>query len=169
MQWAHGSINKIEQSLEDLKNGQIKIIDRFAEINERIFSTNERITAETTQLEEKFYSINEKITAETSQLEEKITATNERITNLQVHLENKITETNERISSLQVHLEGKIAALQAHTDEKFLGVYEQFNLVHKEIAGIHRAISIQTKWQLASILASASLISILLPVMLKLL
>ena len=78
----------------------------------------------------------------------------DRISTLQAH-------TDERISSLQAHTDERISSLQAHTDEKFIEV-------HKEISGIHHAISVQTKWLLSMILAAAGIISVIHPLMLKL-
>ena len=72
------------------------------------------------------------------------------------------TDTIDRISSLQVHTDERFSALQAHTDEKFIAV-------HTEISGIHHAISLQTKWLLTVILAASALISVIQPVMMKLL
>jgi len=93
----------------------------------------------------------------------------DRISSLQAH-------TDERISALQAHTDERISALQAHTDEKFIAVHlqfadvhEGFSGVHKEIAGIHKAISGQTKWLLAVILTAATVISVLHPVVLKVL
>ncbi|MDH5654999.1 MAG: hypothetical protein OEZ34_03770 [Spirochaetia bacterium] len=71
------------------------------------------------------------------------------------------TRVEERFSSQQAHTDERISGLQAHTDEKFIEV-------HKEIASIHRAISAQTKWILITILAAASIASILHPLMTKL-
>jgi hypothetical protein len=72
------------------------------------------------------------------------------------------TDTIDRISSLQVHTDERFSALQAHTDEKFIAV-------HTEISSIHHAISLQTKWLLTVILAASALISVIQPVMMKLL
>jgi hypothetical protein len=77
-------------------------------------------------------------------------------------LKNSQFQLLDRISSLQAETMDRISALQAHTDEKFIAV-------HKEISGIHKAISAQTKWLLTVILAAAAIISILHPIMQKLL
>jgi len=49
------------------------------------------------------------------------------------------------------------------------GLHREILSLHKEITGIHDKIGGQTKWLLSGILASASMISILTPVITKLL
>ena len=115
MEWAQGSIQKIDRDLDIIKNTQFQMLERISSLQAH---------------------------------------TDERISSLQAH-------TDERISSLQAHTDERISSLQAHTDEKFIEV-------HKEISGIHHAISVQTKWLLSMILAAAGIISILHPLMLKL-
>ena len=105
MEWAQGSIQKIDRDLDILKNGQTQMLERLMDYK---------------------------------------------------------SDTDMRISALQVHTEERITLLQTHTDEKFIAV-------HQEIAGIHRAITSQTKWLLSIILAAATLVSVILPVMQKLL
>jgi len=126
MEWAQGSIQKIDRDLDIIKNTQFQMLERISSLQAH---TDERISSLQAH-------------------------TDERISSLQAH-------TDERISSLQAHTDERISSLQAHTDEKFIEV-------HKEISGIHHAISVQTKWLLSMILAAAGIISILHPLMLKL-
>jgi hypothetical protein len=84
--------------------------------------------------------------------------------------------TDERISSLQAHMDErfshqdeKFIAVHAEFADKFIGVHAEFAGVHKEIVGIHKAISGQTKWLLTMMLASAAVISVLHPLVQKLL
>ena len=115
MEWAQGSIQKIDRDLDIIKNSQFQMLERLMDYK--------------------------------SDMEE-------RIASLQSH-------TDERISSLQAHNDDKFL----HVGEKFVAVHAQFADVHKEISGIHKAITVQTKWLLGMMLASATIISILMPIM----
>ena len=104
MEWAQGSIQKIDRDLDIIKNSQFQMLERLMDYK---------------------------------------------------------SDMEERLSSLQAHNDDKFL----HVEEKFVAVHAQFADVHKEISGIHKAITAQTKWLLGMMLASATIISILLPVM----
>ena len=155
MEWAQGSIQRIDQNIEIIKSGQLQMIERLMDYKTE---TNGQISSLQSRTDAKFSSLQ--------------AHTDERISSLQAHTDERISSlqarTDERFSSLQSRTDERFSSLQAHTDEKFIAVHAQFTEVHKEIAGIHRAISIQTKWLLAVILSAATLVSILQPLMMKL-
>ena len=170
MEWAQSSIQRIDQNMEIIKNGQIlmmkkllefknETIERFADLELKI---TERISSLQEKTEDRFSSFQIKTEERFSSLQ---AHTEERFTSLQLSTEARFTSlqahTDERFTSLQAHTDERISSLQAHTDDRFIEV-------HKEITGIHRAISVQTKWIVSVILAAAAIASVLQPIMMKL-
>ena len=144
-------ISVLEKSMEWAQSS-IQRIDQNMEIikNSQILMM-EKLLEFKNETIERFADLELKTIERISSLQEK---TEERFSSFQI-------KTEERFSSLQTHTDERFTTLQAHTDDRFIEV-------HKEITGIHRAISVQTKWIVSVILAAAAIASVLQPIMMKL-
>ena len=141
-------ISVLENSME-WAQGSINEIKRDLEsLKNGQFQILDRLVDLQTRMEKRFSSIEERFFSQLVHIEEKNSS--------------QLAHIDEKTTSQIAHIDERISSLQAHTDQKFVEV-------HKEIANIHRAISSQTKWILITILAAASLASILHPLMSKLL
>ena len=148
MEWAQGSIQNIHKNLDLIQNTQVQIIDKISEFK--------------TENDQKFHEVNERITR--FQAENKMEFASLR-SDMKSEISSLRTETIERISDLQAHTDEKFLAIHA----RFVDVHEEFTDVHKEISSIHHAISVQTKWLLGVMIASATMISLLHPLAMTLL
>jgi len=100
------------------------------------------------------------------ELEKNMEWAHERIQKMERTLENIQVVQNrtlEKLMEYRIHTDERISALQAHTEDRFISVHARLFDLQKEIGVIHSAIAVQTKWLLTTVLAAATLVSVLHP------
>ena len=77
-------------------------------------------------------------------------------------IRHEMTEIKNDLTDFKIKTFERFSNMQAHFDSQFV-------IIHKDMATLHNEISRQTKWTLTVVLAGATIISILSPVLTKIL
>jgi len=92
----------------------------------------------------------------------------ENISTMQTRNELQFIEIHKEIAGIHKEISGLHGEISGFHGE-ISGLHGEISGLHGEISGIYKAISVQTKWLLTVILAGATIISILSPIMQKVL
>ena len=103
MEWAHGSVQKIDRDMEILKQNHFLIMERFAtlqfHIDERLVAIQDKLMEFQAHNDERFSAVNNKLMEFQVHNDERFSAVNDKLMEFQVHNDRRITELHQAISS----------------------------------------------------------------------
>jgi hypothetical protein len=145
----------------------LRVTEEIGKVNQSISLLDKRVTEEISglriEMHDGMFRLDNKITEEISGLR------------MEMHdgmfrLDNKITEEISRLDNkITEEISGLDKRITVENSSIKVQIADLRSELKSDISGIHHAISLQTKWLLTVILAASALISVIQPVMMKLL
>lgn len=148
MQWAKSNMEGVRSDLQELKLNQYRMFDGLVSFQARM---DEKFSALQVSINDRFIEVYQefsKIHTELSKVHEKFSG-----------VYGEISGLHGEVSGLH----GEISGLHG----KVSGIHGEISGLHKEISEINRSIAIQTRWILRGMMGAVTIISLVLPLVLK--